>query len=517
MGITPPAGTIARPSVAGTRPTVQGTVTLETNTVVKGLNLSTGASAGLNDPAGSITGVSVAEVSVTSTTGTAVNLSSAGGTISLTAVTSNGGTNGIVLNNTTGSFTVTGAGSAGSGGTIQNKATGISLTSAASVSLSRMQLNDFSDFAIRGTSVNGFTLANSVVSGTSGSDPAVDEGAVVFNNLTGVAAITSSTFSGSVEDTLRVLNNTGSLNRLTISGSTFGLNNSSTGDNGVFIEASGSSVMNVTAQNNFFTGSRGDHFQMSTTTGCSCSGDVIFSGNAISNNNPNIVPGGGTFVLSSVGGTFTYNVTNNTFRDATGTAVQVAGGGAGSSVRGTLSGNTIGVAGAANSGSTGGGGITLRSDGGGTFIAAVTGNNVYQYNNHAILLQGGDQFGRPLDFQVTVTGNTANSPGTVNTDFNGIQLNNGIVSTDNFSSCVDIRSNTLTGSGKGSTSPNNNDLRLRQRQATTVRLPGYGGANNDNTAAQNFLAGQNTLGTVNTSNTVPTGGGYVGGAACAQP
>jgi hypothetical protein len=256
---------------------------------------------------------------------------------------------------------------------------------------------------------------------------------------------------------------------------------------------------------------------MSTTTGCSCSGDLIFSGNAISNNNPGLLAGGGTFVITGVGGAFTYNVSNNTFRDATGTAVQVAGGGVGSSVRGTLNNNTIGVQGTANSGSTGGGGMTLRSDGGGTFIAAVTNNRIYQYNNHAILLQGGDQLGNALNYQVTVTGNTVSNPGTINTDFNGIQLNNGIVSTDNFSSCVDIKTNTLTNSGKGAVSPNNNDLRLRQRQSTTVRLPGYAGANNDNTAVQNFLTGQNTLATVNATNTVPTGGGYVGGASCTQP
>ncbi len=519
MGITPPAGTIARPTIGGTRPTLQGTVTLNGNAVMKGLNLSTGASTGLADPAASISGVTVAEVSATSTTGTAVSLSNTGGSISLTAVTSNGGTNGIVLSSTTGSFTVTGTGSAGSGGAIQNKATGISLTSAASVSLSHMQLNDFTDFAIRGTSVNGFTLANSVVSGTSGNDDVANEGAVIFDNLTGVASITNSTFSGSVEDTLRVLNNTGSLNRLTISGSTFGLNHTSTGGDGVLIESSGTAVVNVTAQNNFFTGSRADHFQMSVQTCTTCSGDLIFTGNTMSNNHPNIVPGGGTFVIGGIDGTFTFNVDTNTIRDATGTAMQFSCGGVGSTCRGTANNNTIGVAGVANSGSTGGGGMTFFSAGGGLFYGKITNNTVYQYNNHAILVQAGDQMGNALDFQMTVTGNTASNPGNINTDFNGIHLNHGTVSTDNFSSCVDIKTNNMTNGGQGSTSPNNNDIRLRQRQATTVRLPGYGGANNDNTAVQNFIAGQNsvTAGSVAASNTVPTGGGYVGGAACAQP
>ncbi|HKZ83161.1 MAG TPA: hypothetical protein VJ793_05840 [Anaerolineae bacterium] len=64
------------------------------------------------------------------------------------------------------------------------------------------------------------------------------------------------------------------------------------------------------------------------------------------------------------------------------------------------------------------------------------------------------------------------------------------------------------------------DLRMRQRQITTVRLPGYGGANNDNTAVQNFLTGPNgnAVTTILASNTVATGGGgYIGGAACPLP
>ena len=46
---------------------------------------------------------------------------------------------------------------------------------------------------------------------------------------------------------------------------------------------------------------------------------------------------------------------------------------------------------------------------------------------------------------------------------------------------------------QGRSPPNNNDIRLRQRQATTVRLPGYGGANNDDAAVVAYLTGRNTL------------------------
>ena len=120
--------------------------------------------------------------------------------------------------------------------------------------------------------------------------------------------------------------------------------------------------------------------------------------------------------------------------------------------------------------------------------------------------------------QATVTNNNISTPGNINTGFNGIRLNNGVVATDNFTSCVDIRTNTVAGSGAGATSPNNNDIRFRQRQATTVRLPGYAGANSVNAAVEAFVSGnQTTISTINAFNTVPTGGGFVGGAACVTP
>ncbi len=54
----------------------------------------------------------------------------------------------------------------------------------------------------------------------------------------------------------------------------------------------------------------------------------------------------------------------------------------------------------------------------------------------------------------------------------------------------------------------NVDVRLRQRQNTTIRLPGYAGANNDNTAVQNFVAANNSAGTsVLAQNNVGSGGG----------
>jgi hypothetical protein len=138
----------------------------------------------------------------------------------------------------------------------------------------------------------------------------------------------------------------------------------------------------------------------------------------------------------------------------------------------------------------------------------------------------GDEINDGSSFNATVTGNIVSNPGNINTEFNAIHLNNGTIgATDNFTSCVDIGgagalANNVAGGGSGVTPPNNADIRLRQRQSTTVRLPGYGGANNNDAAVVTYLTGRNTLTAAAASNTVPTGGGFVntpGGAPCAQP
>ena len=181
---------------------------------------------------------------ITSTTGTAVNLNGTGGTVGLTSVSANGGSNGIVLNGTSGPFTVSGTGTAGTGGTIQNKATGISLTNASNVSLNRMQLNDFTDFAIRGSSVINFTMDNTVINGINGNDAGADEGSVRFTELTGSAAISNSSVSGTVENNFTVINTAGTLNRITFTNVTFGSMSAATGDHALLIESLNSAVIN---------------------------------------------------------------------------------------------------------------------------------------------------------------------------------------------------------------------------------------------------------------------------------
>jgi hypothetical protein len=100
FGLTPPTGTIDRPAIGSGTATVQNTVTLNTNAVVKALALATTTNTGLTDPAGAITGVTVDQVSVTTTTGTALLLSDqTTALVTLTSASVNGAATGISLTN----------------------------------------------------------------------------------------------------------------------------------------------------------------------------------------------------------------------------------------------------------------------------------------------------------------------------------------------------------------------------------------------------------------------------------
>jgi hypothetical protein len=116
MGITPPTGTVARPTIGSGTATLQNTLTLNTNAVVKAVTLSTGTNTGLTDPAGAITGVDVSQTTVTTTTGQALLLSDVAGTLSFAGVSANGAATGVGLTTVSASVTI-------SGGTIQNTTT----------------------------------------------------------------------------------------------------------------------------------------------------------------------------------------------------------------------------------------------------------------------------------------------------------------------------------------------------------------------------------------------------------
>jgi hypothetical protein len=489
---------------------------------------------------------------VDSSNGTAINIDGPAGIttlgMTLTRVDSAGGTAaGIALQDTNGNFTVVGDGSNtavggnGSGGTISNKngatgtanGNGVFMSNVSGVTLRRMTINGSNqNHGIRGVNTSNFTMEFVTVSGTNGEDAATDEGSVNFSNLAGTAAITSCVIEGGFEDNLSVVNTSGTLNRLVITGSTFGNNNSGLGNNNIRISSNGTAVLNWTLRSSTIKGVKTDW--INTAANGTSTMDVVIGGPNVADGNtfdsitfphPAPAPGGNRVVTGAIG-THTIDIRNNTLKGAKGEAIRVRGSaetGQTGTVNARVRNNIIGDAAVANSGSSEGSGIFIFGDGGSDMNVAVTDNVVRQYNNHGIRMDFGDEINDGSVFNVTVTGNSVNTPGTINTDFNAIHLNNGtIAATDNFTTCADIGGagalmNSVAGGGKGTTPPNNVDIRLRQRQSTTVRLPGYGGANNNDAAVVTYLQGRNTLSTAAASNTVPTGGGFVGGAACTQP
>ncbi|MHC2338379.1 cadherin domain-containing protein [Bradyrhizobium sp. USDA 4454] len=471
--------------------------------------------------------------SITSGTGTALdveNTNIGSGNITFRSITSSGGSsNGIILSNTgtaagNGGLHVTGDGStAGSGGTIANKTgadgsttqgSGIYLNNTKDVEVSYLAMHDFQNYGIVGTNVTGFTLGNTTVTGTNGTSVSgIGEGDVYFTGLSGTASVTNSTFTGAALDAFHVFNNSGqTLNRITITGSTFATNSAagnSSGDALLFQATDG--TFNATIQGNTFTSARGDLFQLDLHGGVSSDlvlgGATAALGNSFSNNNQNITSGGGGITISS-GGTndhanLTFNIANNTMRDAVGTALGISTGSGASSFTGTIDSNTIGVAGVANSGSVQGSDIGFVTMGGANSSVTITNNHLYQYNNDGIELQTGDAVdGGNARLTAIVMGNTASNPGTFGN--HGFELNAGTTAGDAQSVSL-----TLGGTGAqenqflGSGANGGTDIRLRDRFDTTVGLhagdgSSYGGGSTDTAAISAYVLAHNTVATAPT-------------------
>ncbi len=524
-----------------------------------GLALSTGANAAFNAINGGTVSVTGSTNTLTTTSGTALNVvSTTIGASDLTFRSISAGTgagtpaNGIVLN-TTGSLgelivtgdggTCTAANTAGcSGGEIRNTVggddagvspvgTGIVLRDTKAPSFTRMWVHDNSNYAIRGNTVAGFTLANSVINGVNGTNAASPfrDASVAFDDLTGSASVASSAISGGYADNFRVLNAAGSLDRITFSGVTIGDNNAANGNDAVLLESSGSATLKVTVTGSTFTGAAGDLLQFSH--GGAGTGDLVLTGNNFSNNHPGIATGGGGLTLSNEGtsGATTMNIDNNDFRDAVGPGVLIVKSTGNSTQVGTFNNNRIGVAATPNSGSAEGSALKLQTVGGGTQTWAVTNNTIYGYNNYGIeVLAGGSASAQSGNVNTTITGNLIAQPGnTLGTQAiskNGIHLNIGTVTGDTYAACAAIGgagalANSISTAGLDgvpATGAGDNDFRLRQRQSTTIRLPGYGGAATDTSAVNLYIASQNAgngaavgISSVNS----PPGGGFTGGAS----
>lgn len=344
-----------------------------------GLDLDTTTNTAFSATGGGTINVTGSVNTIDTTTGMGINIANttigASNVIFQSVTSSTSAANvGISLDTTgsSGGLIVTGNAAAGSGGTIANKTgadgsntqgIGIYLNDTQSPSFSFMQLNDFSNFAIKGNNVTGFSLISTVINGVNGTNanPGFDEGSIRFDNLLGSAVITSSNISGGLEDNINIANNIGVLNRLTVMGSTIGLNSTTLGNDGILIESQAGAMANISVLNSVFLGARGDMVQCNAIGNSSM--DCVIRDNTFNNMHPNIVSGGGGITISggSAGGnmTMTYDVSATNpalpqpFNGALGNAITanfINGAGLAS---GVIQNNNIGTQAVINSGGSG--------------------------------------------------------------------------------------------------------------------------------------------------------------------
>lgn len=412
---------------------------------------------------------------ISATGDSAVDISGTGPGLALDATftslsSSGGGGPGINLANTigTGGLTVTGVSpTAASGGTFANMPIGVNLSNAVNVSLSFMQMNDFTDFGIRGVTVAGFVLSDSVIESatTNGNNAAADEGSVRFTNLTGTVSFAGSRIEDGYEDNIRIDNNAGTLvmtvqDSATPNDMIIGHNATATGNDGILLETSSAAIATLTVSGVQFDGARGDMIQ---TNALGTSDQTVTIENSTFNNtHPNIVSGGGGITLS--GGSATsnitvlYDVSDNVFTGALGNAITANYLSRQGTVTGTIDLNDIGTV-TAGSGSAGGAGIAIGAEKQWSNPAVDTGDLVHTVviDNNTIQSVNGDAGIDILSNRGFDTGNRAEINATISNNdisrMDGFALSalkltvGGSAASGDFANlCTDISGNTLDAS-----------------------------------------------------------------------
>jgi hypothetical protein len=512
-----------------------------------GLAITTTSGAGFSASGGGTVsvGTGAANNTINSTGGgTAVNIN--GATIGGSGVTfysvnaSGGGTNGIVLNNTgAGTFQVTGDGASdaanttrgrttaksgggtialGSGGTITGKSgDAVSLSSTGAVVLRNMVIQNNSGDGVQASTSNGVTIDNTRITGhtdnsalffTSVAAPVIIH-SEMENNAFGAGApgadihnvrLISNTGTGSVQSSviantsagaerqLQIFSTTGTLNigvtNTRIAGSTVG--------DGVGVYAYGSSNITANFQNDSIHNNSAFGLDSGTETTQSSSLNITVNNTKFRDNFV------GVTVAHGSSGTNTFNVTNNNFQNHGSVSVNINRLGAVGFTSfglfsGTVSGNVIGTAGTANSGSPlGSNTIDVKTNGnGGTTQVAIVNNTIREIGNDGIRVIGRDaNTGHTLHARIQ-NNNIANFHASALT---GIRGELGAASGDKITMCLNISGNTVTNAPQ-------NGVRVRSVSGgtpppqVTLTMPAY-----DGTGAT-YLANQNPAATGLSGNT----------------
>lgn len=520
-----------------------------------------------NNPLATVTATGVN--TITTTTGTALKVVDTDiGLVGMEfrSISSNGAPNGIVLENTgtngatNGGLTVTGTGTAGSGGTIESTTgadawtevaglpvvtgtagVGIFLQNTIAPTFVSMNVNGSSNAAIAGFDVARLSLTDFAIAGSNGDNAANDESAVYLYNATGRATIAESSISGGFVANLRVVNTSGILNSLTITATTFGSTGAGSKDNVSINARNAGTTFNMRMQSSTVLGAKADWLNFTTEAGAAS--QVLIGGDAIGDGNtftalgadahPSSTGGAQRVVLSDSGGIALYKIKNNIMNGSDGSALLLVSRTGGASMESIIESNKIGTSGIPNSGSSSSSGIEVDSTQGGDQIARISGNTIREYNDRAIRIEVGDTAGAEYPTaEFTVVGNDIHEPG--NTDpglsFNAINVISGTLTDDRVTMCADVGgdgslANSLSGGGSGPTAGSNADILVGQAvNGTTIRLPGLNPPSPfDETVVEAYLSARNTAAASPSptafafQNTLQVTAFTGGGAPCDQP
>ncbi|MEO8669973.1 MAG: tandem-95 repeat protein [Tahibacter sp.] len=489
-----------------------------------------------------------------------------------------GPTNGIVLNTTgaLGALTVTGTGvTAGSGGTIQRTASnGVLAISTNNLTLSNMNLpNNAQSQTVPGSStscggdlragnnlscvaalnlqtVSNATLTNMSVTGSgqvgingngvsalvisgstiTGNGNEGFENGLTLQNLSGTSSITNTIIRDNAARQLHVGNIVNSSLTLTITGTrtnnayptqdtstTMIGNTAPSGANtqqGILFESFGAAAVNMALNlngvvlNNNFPANAVD---IQTLTGGTLGGTT-------QNTSFDVNAGGVILSMQNAAGG-TYDVTSNEFnRTNLQSILYAAANPTSGTLQGTISGNTIGTAGQSGSAcqpTTGSNchGIDINFIGGSGRIATRVQNNVVQQFDGAALSVRGNGAG-VLD--LNAVSNTFQNP--LGLIAHGIETSIGTTAGANVLGCLNLNSNTITGTYEDPGVGTQFGIVTNVRFNATHKLPGYAGAANVPASAATFISTSNPgAGAKVFSQYSAPAPGYTGGGACTTP
>jgi large repetitive protein len=484
-----------------------------------------------------ITGTNTIGATTPPTSGTAlnvtnINIGASGLTFrNISAGTGAGGpVNGIVLSSTgaTGSLSVTGTGSASSGGVIQfTTGAGISLTNTLHPQFAWMNIHDIGQNGIDGQQVTNFTLTNSTINnvGTAAAGQYNetniafnDAGAFTSSSVSGTVTITNNTLTNARRHGIQIENGTGTIANLTISNNVLTSSTSAAASLGtaILVLAQGSATLNAhvatgtiasntitnfpSGEGIFIGGGAGNVANNNSSTLGANGTPISITGNAISGQAAAGQHLGSNAIRASFNGQVgvaNFSITNNgtaasPITNIEGQGISVFMGG---SVTGTTTINNNFIV-ANQTLAAGTQGLAVQIDDGpaasGTSAAdynvVITNNSVSAYEGNGIRAIARASLGK---MDVTIQNNTVGTP--ILGNRNGIRIDSGSAVGD-VTVCLAISGNTSDGSGV------NAGLGLR-KQGTVATVNDFGIVG----LSPSPTTGANAAARVNTDN--PAGGG----------